>query len=1162
MKKIIFLLLSFFSIIFSAQTVAASNSFISIVNPVRGNDFWDLKDQSVETAVLGQIEILNKSNLPATWLLRFDVLNNENIINQLKDRTLDEKGLFLEVTQAWTAQAKIQYRKLDIWHAAGSAFLTGYEREQRGKLIDVAFEKFKNIFGQYPVSVGAWWIDAYSLDYMQKKYDITSALIVADQYSTDNYQIWGQYFGTPYYPGKNNALHPAGNLENKLDVVMMQWATRDPVNGYGNGVTESTFSVQANDYIDYHDLDTKYFSSLIDIYTKQKFNQFAHMVVGLENSYSWRKYADEYKKQIEVLIEKRDSNQLSVITMKDFAGWYKKTFPKLSPEQLIVADDPLGSFRKAVWFMNPYYRAGWFLNSDGSVFREIRQYVDGEEELCFRTRCDNVNFATSATRVLDDVSFSSKWVIDEGKISNSKVERKGDDFLISYKNEAGNVRHIEFLPRDISLDGNIFSIDAAILNAIKTGSTVTKNAAAGGQTLDWSLFSVILKLAEFLLFLLLVTFIPGFVLSRNFLKKDSLFLRLFISGSVGFVVLTLLFYITSLLKIRPLVFAYILISLILYVRFKPPFVILRETKDLIIRFFPSQRRPQNDRVGWFNLILIAIILAGTIFQAMPTFKSGLNFSYGIGLWGPNTHDGVWHIALINQLVKSVPPENPVYSGVTLKNYHFFYDLLVAVTNYLSGLPVSDLVFRFYPVIFSLMLGLGSYYLIMKLFKNRMEEMQVKVAAVFSLYFIYFAGSFGWIVEFLREGHFGGESAFWANQAVSFNLNPPFAVSLVILISLFHILFSNTKGIVPNAVAIIMVGTLASFKSYTGILVLGALCFVAAVRILRNKDFTCFWTVLFSILVTALLFLSNFQASSALIIFVPFWFIHSMVDSPDRVGWVRLSLARTTSQALEQWPKFIIAETLSLLLFIFGNLGLRFLSLGYLLKIKEIFKNDTLLFISTTAILSSVIPILFIQSGNPWNTIQFFYPFLYISALFSGPVIAFLVFRLNKILVFSFVCLVLIIAPINSLVTAGGYLSKTPHAFISSKELAGLQFLASEPKGTVLTYPYDGKLKTKVAEPWPILVYDSTAYVSAFSKKAGYLEDEPQNQILLTDYKKRLVASKDFFLKPVSEGSKFLRDNNIKYIYIPKIYDIRLDEGAQEVKNIFENEEIIIYQVNQ
>ncbi|MCL4415380.1 MAG: hypothetical protein M1365_01570 [Actinobacteria bacterium] len=1146
MKRLILVLLFLASIVFVPKTFAENNSFVSIVNPVRGSDFWDQKDQLPETAVLGQIASLKNFNLPATWLLRFDVFDNKNIIDQLKSRPLDEKGLFLEVTPSWVNQAKVDYRKSGSWHTAGSAFLTGYERGEREKLIDASFEKFKNIFGYYPVTVGAWWIDSYSLGYMQKKFGIVGALIVSDQYSTDNYQIWGQYFGTPYYPAKNNALHPAQSLDNKLNVVMMQWAPRDPVNGYGNGVLESTFSVQSNDYIDYHNLDIKYFSSLIEIYTNQKFNQFAHIVVGLENSYQWSKYSQEYGKQIGVLAEKMSTGKLSVVTMKDFAIWYADTFPKLSPRQIIVADDPLGSFKKVVWFMDPYFRAGWFFNSEGSVFRDIRQYTGGEEELCFQTRCESVNFATTATRVLDSVSFGHKWMIDQGKITNFQVNSDGEKIIISYNNEAGNLRRIGLLARDISIDEKTFSIDSTILNAIKQENAPKKNITTEDKSLRWSLISSMLKVVEFALFIILVIILPGFILTNKFFVKTNPFLlRLFVSLGVGLTVLPLLFYIISLTKIKPLIFAYILLNLIIFIRFK---------FYKFLTNLPKITKP-------FNLITALIILAGVIFQTLPTFKSGLTFAYGMGFWGPNTHDGVWHLALINQLTESMPAQNPVFSGTILKNYHFFYDLLVAATNYISTLPVNDLVFRLYPIIFSAALGIGSYYLVVRLFGNILGEAKTKITILFSLYLIYFAGSFGWIVEYLREKHFGGESAFWVNQAVSFNLNPPFAISLVILITLLHLLLSSFSQKKGKIVTIVLFGTLISFKSYTGILMLATLMIIAVINLLKRRSFSYLWIAFLSSLLAGWLFISNFEATSTLVTFAPFWFIHSMIDSPDRVGWYRLSLARNSSQALGQWPKFILVEILSLILFVVGNLGLRFLSFGLVVKIKKVFQDDVLLFIFILAILSMCIPILFIQSGNPWNTIQFFYPALYISAIFSGVVISTLIFKLNKILAFVLICIILILVPINSAVTASGYLSNLPHAFVSSLELSGLKFLSAQPDGIILTYPYDEKLKQTLSEPWPLLAYDSTAYISALTKKATYLEDEPQNQILLTDYKKRVVASKDFFLKPITENVKFLQDNHIKYIYLPKIFNIRLEEGTKFVKNIFENEEIVIYKVN-
>ena len=32
-------------------------------------------------------------------------------------------------------------------------------------------------------------------------------------------------------------------------------------------------------------------------------------------------------------------------------------------------------------------------------------------------------------------------------------------------------------------------------------------------------------------------------------------------------------------------------------------------------------------------------------------KSGLVYDYGMGFWGPNGHDGVWHVSLASSLAR-------------------------------------------------------------------------------------------------------------------------------------------------------------------------------------------------------------------------------------------------------------------------------------------------------------------------------------------------------------------------------------------------------------------------------------------------------------------------------------------------------------------------------
>lgn len=1129
------------------EVFALENNFVSIVNPIRGEDFFEGK-QAPEVPVLGQMEILKKNNLSATWLVRYDALNLPEISKSLKSIPPNhEIGLFMEVTPTWTNAAGVEYHKTQAWHLPGSVFLTGYSPEDRNKLIDKAFEDFKKVFGNYPKSVGAWWIDGHSLDYMNQKFKISGAMIVADQYSTDNYQIWGQYFSTPYYPDKDRVINPAQSLDKKLPVVITQWAARDPVNGYGKGVEESTYSVQANDYMDFHNLGINYFSKLLDIYTNQKFNDFGQLIMGLENSYDWERYKTEYGKQVELLAENKKKGKLSVITMGSFSGWYLSKFPKLSPAQIIVADDPLGSGKKSIWFMDPYYRAALFLNDSGNSFKDLRQYIEGDFELCFSQACESLNFATSATRVLDFVTFGHKWDIDEGNVKNVNVFKSGEKYVVEYINEAGNKRVIEFLPRDISVDGKISSIDGAIL-----ASTFNKPAdKKHTQELkaDFSsfvLFGIFVGFIKFLVFLIIFVIIPGYVILKFTIKKE--FTKswiLFLSMGLGLSSLVLLSYISGIFEIYFLMYLYIILSFI-------SFWFLKEKNDFSL-----------PRINLYSLVVLTIFIGGIIFQTLPVFKSGIEYNFGVGFWGPNAHDGVWHLSLINNLGGKLPPENPVFSGQSLINYHYFYDLLISATSKLSLISGSDLLFRFYPILLSFLLGLGAYILSLRLFNS-------KTAAVLGIYSVYFFGSFGFIVEFIREKHFGGESAFWSNQPVSFNLNPPFAASLILVILTFLLLdiFIKRKNLLLAVVILLIIGSLLQFKAYSAILILGTLFIVGFFRIFK-KDLTIFGLAIFGGFVTLGLLVLNYDLNSLFIassifVFAPFWLVHSMVDSPDRVGWVRLSLARTVGLETGNWFKFLAAETIGLIVFLGGNLGVRIFGFSNLFNI---YRKDFLhLFITVFSFLAMLIPLLFIQKGTPWNTIQFMYYLLFITAIYAGATLSWIYAKLPKVFGISILILVLVIGPINAVVTAKGYLYPTPHTFISQKELSGLNFLKDQSDGVVLTYPYDKSLKEKLLEPLPIFAYETTAYVSAYSGKSVFLEDEIQNDILQTEYKKRVVALKDFIqninsLNEKSSGEdikSFLDEYDIRYIYLPKTHNFSLPENKFGLTNIFENNEVVIY----
>ncbi|MDO8619205.1 MAG: hypothetical protein Q7R49_04665 [Candidatus Daviesbacteria bacterium] len=1124
---------------------ANGNSFVTVVNPVRGEEFWDNQRQNPTTTLTGEIEVLKKLKINATWLIRYDALKNATI-RAVLNSTLgtDEKGLFLEITPAWTKDAGVNYRESLNWHDAGSVFLAGYALDERKKLIDTAFTQFKNVYGSYPVSVGAWWIDSYALSYMQETYGVKAALIVADQYSTDNYQIWGQYWEAPYYPATTNALSPAQSLERKIPVVMTQWAARDPVNGYGKGVEESTLSVQPNDYIDYHNLGIDYFAKLVDIYTKQPLNQVNQLVIGLENSYSWQKYGPEYQKQMDALSQKQTQGQFALVTMSGFADWYNLKFPELSPQQVIVAHDPLNNQKEVVWFMNPYYRAGWSYTGNVSLFRDIRQYIDGSEELCLKTACKEINFATFATRVLDEVTYGNHWILDEGKISDLNIS-ENNGLKITYKNQTGKLKSIELLTRDIAVDGKVSSIDTAILQATNETKNAQQNLAVDYfQQLstgnNWP--ALILPGFEFLLFVMVAFILPGFlIIEVSFGKITNFALKTFLSIGSGIAVFTVIYYFASLLQIWWVIYLYLGLMLI---------VVFRKRLYREVEIKLSKR----------TLLIVSLILAGTIFQTLPVLASGSLTKSGVGFWGPNGHDGIWHLALVRQL-QTIVPQNPIFAGEKLQNYHYFYDLLVSATNRISTVSPENLIFRFYPILFSLCFGIGTYFLQIKLFKSHL-------VAMIGMYLAYFAGSFGWIVEFLRERHFGGESAFWSNQPVSFNLNPPFAISLILLITFIYLLSlaldRKATGIKSSLLLIVILGSLVAFKAYAAVIAITAMAILAMFRLVKNKDLTMTLVFIGSAMLSLIILIPNYRlsslaASSSLFIWSPFWFVHSMIDSPDRVGWTRLSLTRMVGLEQGNYLKFIGAETLGMFIFWAGNLGVRIFSFGLLGRVKLLVKEHTYLYLFLVTVFALSIPLLVIQAGNPWNAIQFFYYGLYTTALFTGVSLAAI---FNKGIPGKVIVLIiLIIAPINALVTSNSYLYPVPHTAVSYGEVTALNFLSGLPKGTVLTYPFDSTLKNNLPGPLPLPLYETSAYVSAFSGQQTYLEDLIQQNILQTDYKERVIYQ-SYFFKDLDDNKRkdFLSRNNIRYIYLPRIFNVSLPADKLNLQIVYQNQSAILYKV--
>lgn len=319
--------------VFGSKESLASEKLATIVNPVRSRELW--KDKTLKP-IEDQYKIINELDLKATWLVQNDAVRDKELTATIKQ--FDQKhevGIFLEVSQELAKRARVYYPINRPWYSPEAVLLSGYSRDDRVKLIDRIMKDFKDTFDYWPKSVGAWWIDSYSFEYLEKRYGIKTAMIVADQRTTDNYGVWGQWWGYPYYPAKENILAP-GNSK----VLIIQWALRDPEMAYlGEGPKTSNYSLQANDYIS-QGLDIKYFEKLASIYFDKR-NILGQITVGLETGMESEGFMDEYKKQVEWI----KNNHITGVTMTEMENKYRQVYGE-NPSEVRIGE----------WLMTPNFR--------------------------------------------------------------------------------------------------------------------------------------------------------------------------------------------------------------------------------------------------------------------------------------------------------------------------------------------------------------------------------------------------------------------------------------------------------------------------------------------------------------------------------------------------------------------------------------------------------------------------------------------------------------------------------------------------------------------------------------------------------------------------------------------------------------------------------------
>ena len=203
------------------------------------------------------------------------------------------------------------------------------------------------------------------------------------------------------------------------------------------------------------------------------------------------------------------------------------------------------------------------------------------------------------------------------------------------------------------------------------------------------------------------------------------------------------------------------------------------------------------------------------------------------------------------------------AGEKLVNYHFFSDILPAMAS--KYLPISNLnlYFRIFPLIYSLFLGTSAYFLAKKMTWSF-------GAGVWAVVFTYFAGSFGFIVTYLKNKTIGGESIFWSTQPQSSSGNPPQIISnFLVLTSLYFLIkLIKEKGKLNFAICVLLFGTLSAFKIYAGFVLLLALGIAGLWQLIKDKNPQLLGLTFLSGILAAILYFPNSSGGASFLIYQP------------------------------------------------------------------------------------------------------------------------------------------------------------------------------------------------------------------------------------------------------------------------------------------------------
>jgi hypothetical protein len=140
----------------------------------------------------------------------------------------------------------------------------------------------------------------------------------------------------------------------------------------------------------------------------------------------------------------------------------------------------------------------------------------------------------------------------------------------------------------------------------------------------------------------------------------------------------------------------------------PPVILLFQLKTMSIGDLGPKRIINKQ-----NLFLGVVLTAFTLTLSAIVLPNGVTAQGELALKSVFVEDGMWHVAIINNLSKAIPPENPLLSGERLVGYNYFADVYISTIYKLTRIDILILYFRLIGPFLALLSAASLFFVFIK-----------------------------------------------------------------------------------------------------------------------------------------------------------------------------------------------------------------------------------------------------------------------------------------------------------------------------------------------------------------------------------------------------------------------------------------------------------------